>query len=492
MDYSESWRSHFGFIRVWLGSVFNCRKHEKKSATTTFCCKLKQRTTARLLLRMAERRSGIGPVVPLLGLFTRHWSLEARVADILSPKREKMIRSMKMPGVVVKAQGIGHSSGFAARTTVDGDYRLEMTEDYYNIWAEAPNRMPLAIKATSGKRQRGVDIRMTRRGYVVGTVIDPADGKPINGAELNLYVAHHGPARPATGAAVSSTRVNADGSYRLHVAPGRNYVYVSGSAASVCLHVGEGKEVQHGFVIGTSQAKSRGDDPDRRLRSRLLTAAIREESERVQLREAGRAKSPNTSANPGLAIVRKNSQVGRLLDQLETMNKDRQRFTDTWAELLREIVEVGPDAVPELIDELDRNPDGMMQRCLGFMLRAIDDPRAVPALIRSIPKLLHGSGSDMGLPIEDHNYDLARFMQRHDLTKPDRKNNYYSFGRPVREVFGALRSITGRDFGEEQLYRIFADDNDTSREKTAKAKHFHTIAARWHDWWEETLERIHG
>lgn len=53
-----------------------------------------------------------------------------------------------------------------------------------------------------------------------------------------------------------------------------------------------------------------------------------------------------------------------------------------------EIADLGNDDVPELIEELDATNNQRMIRCLGFLLRASGDRRAVPALMRAIPQTL--------------------------------------------------------------------------------------------------------
>ena len=53
--------------------------------------------------------------------------------------------------------------------------------------------------------------------------------------------------------------------------------------------------------------------------------------------------------------------------------------------------------MPPLIEELERTTADQPLRSLGFTLRAIGDPRAVPALIRAIPRTLMPPGSDFGL-----------------------------------------------------------------------------------------------
>ena len=121
-----------------------------------------------------------------------------------------------------------------------------------------------------------------------------------------------------------------------------------------------------------------------------------------------------------------------------------------------------------------------MLRCLGYVLRAIGDKRAVPALIRAIPKTLRPPGSDMGLQAEDK--ELLKFAQLNDL-HPNDLGDGYGFGRPVREICGALEKVTGQNFGEEQLYNVFLDGLPSQRRM--KRELFQRTAQAWADWWEK-------
>jgi beta-lactamase regulating signal transducer with metallopeptidase domain len=398
---------------------------------------------------------------------------------IVSGSVVDLVSGRALPDVQVCAQGVVESGWYTTTTDADGNYELRMTNDHYNIWAEAPERMPLAIKAiqaVQGERLTGADIRMSRGGYVVGQVIDPATNAPVDGTRDELRVAHYGPARPKTGAAVSSALVGADGTYRLHVAPGRNYVYLmNGSGAHAYIEVGDDQTVEHDFNLGDAPVPARGEeDPDERLARKL-----RERSNRPPERA-----SIHTPRPPEPATLRGNSDVGRLLTELEEMNAGSELFKDVWANQLRKIVALGPDAVPELVEELDRTSDKMMLRCLPFILRAIGDKRAVPSLIRAIPKTLLPGGSDMGLRIEGTDETLLEFVQKHDLGR-DRGGNEYGVGRPVREVFGTLELLTGQKFDEEQLYYTSLNDDDFSSQKQAKKRLFHNTAERWASWWRE-------
>src|SRR5205807_5307890 len=117
-----------------------------------------------------------------------------------------------------------------------------------------------------------------------------------------------------------------------------------------------------------------------------------------------------------LSRIRPDSTVNKLLDGLEE-EAAVNRFKDPWAWRIKGLIEQGPDAVPDLIAELDATDNDMMLRSLGFILLAIGDKRAVPALIRALPKALRKPGSDMGCRAEDP--ELMALMRKHDLDKED-------------------------------------------------------------------------
>jgi hypothetical protein len=381
--------------------------------------------------------------------------------------------------VIVSAQGVARSGWYQTRTDAQGRYRLRMTRDHYNIWADAEDRIAVAVKAIPAKRGQTIsnaDIRLVRGGFLVGTVFN-AQGKPIVPTKESPHrVAHYGPARPRTGAAVTSTLVNPAGTYRLRVAPGRNFIYsMTGSGTSGYVTVEEGQEVAFDIRLGDKQSYQPEDEDQRLERKIRQTAEEEDASDTPGSRQKG-------AGNVSKAAPRQRpaTRIGKLLDELAEQNASNDRFHDVWARTLKEIVELGPEAVPELIAELDATNDNMMLRCLGFTLRALDDKRAVPALIRAIPKTLLPPGSDMGLRAEDKL--LAAFMQEHDLYDRDEGMNY-GFGRPVREIFGALTKLTGKSFGEDQLYFIFT--GGTARQQQLKQELFERTAKKWADWWEQ-------
>lgn len=158
--------------------------------------------------------------------------------------------------------------------------------------------------------------------------------------------------------------------------------------------------------------------------------------------------------------------------------------TDEWASAIRELTEIGPAAVPELVRELETTDRDNTLRALGFTLRAIGDRRAVPHLIRAIPKTLRppGSGSDCGCVVTDE--ELFAFMKFHDRSPVD--GTYFTYGRPVTEVFGALQHLTGHREppGERQRDELRSVSLQGSEvEQASQRKRFADRMQAWQDWW---------
>ncbi len=156
-----------------------------------------------------------------------------------------------------------------------------------------------------------------------------------------------------------------------------------------------------------------------------------------------------------------------------------------WAKALRELVQIGKPAVPPLIEELDRTTDERRLRSLGFALRALSDPRAVPALIRAIPRTLVPAGSDYGLAMDDP--ELLALLQRHDLDKRS-GGRLFTFGMPYREITGALHALTGQRFNEDELN--FINLQGSAKQQWLQRWLFHELAARWAVWWKQNWQKF--
>ena len=166
--------------------------------------------------------------------------IEGRVIDQVSGE--------PVPNARVCAQGVTRLDWSETRADHAGRYRLLTLADQFNIWAEADTHLPSLVEkaaAESGKTVKDFDIRVQHSGFVVGTVTDGATGKPVvPKAGKTIRVAHVGPARPRFGAAHPTTHVLPDGTYRLQVAPGKNYVYVESGGTFAAIEVSGGEEAR--------------------------------------------------------------------------------------------------------------------------------------------------------------------------------------------------------------------------------------------------------
>ncbi len=150
---------------------------------------------------------------------------------------------------------------------------------------------------------------------------------------------------------------------------------------------------------------------------------------------------------------------------------------------IKELVDIGRPAVPALTAALERTTKDTPMRLLSFTLRAIGDPRAVPALIRTLPKTLRPPGSDCGMSVRDA--ALLKFMEENDLHEGpgDRlARRDFNMGRPVRELCGALRKITGTNQNDSAIFSTFLDGGEQQRALQQRA--FDEVARRWADWWK--------
>lgn len=177
------------------------------------------------------------------------------------------------------------------------------------------------------------------------------------------------------------------------------------------------------------------------------------------------------------ASKRQQTPAGKLLNRLDEL---RPKFgEDEWAGILRDLIQLGPKAVPDLITELDTTNDERMLRCMGFVVRGIGDKRAIPALIRALPKTCVTSGSDYGLVAKDP--ELLAFMQKHDR---DRQHNatHYGFGRAVNEISFTLQKLTGVKHGEEEIVHVSLQGSP--RQQFLQRSLYQRFAERWAKWWE--------
>ena len=120
--------------------------------------------------------------------------------------------------------GRGH-----ALTDDQGRYRIGSLEpDAYNVWCCSEGWTCTAVAALAvagGATAEARDLVLVGGGFIAGRVLDDTTGAPVQPGET-AEVELNGPSRPRTGAAVESSRVAADGTFRMRAAPGSNRVFL--------------------------------------------------------------------------------------------------------------------------------------------------------------------------------------------------------------------------------------------------------------------------
>ncbi|MHC4117728.1 MAG: M56 family metallopeptidase [Planctomycetota bacterium] len=191
-------------------------------------------------------------------------------------------------GVKVQAQGVDHVSvpgGFMnswAETLTDdqGRYKLEsLPGGRYNIWAQAQDLTVVALdsfKVEAGQTREAPDLLLVEGGFITGRVINETTGEPFKPGFAS-DIAIYGPSRPKSGAAVQISRIREDGTFRIRVAPGRNYIYLrpgenwrreqaAVTPPSRWVEVAEGQTVEVDFKI----RKYSQDELDQRRKRRHI------------------------------------------------------------------------------------------------------------------------------------------------------------------------------------------------------------------------------
>lgn len=136
-------------------------------------------------------------------------------------------------GVEVVAQSFSSErnpgAGFGS-ADVEGQFRLtRLRPGRYVVSVERPEQPGewTARAAEVDVPESGgatADLTLVRGGIVTGRVFDEATAEPFAHVEVGL----HGPARPATAAAIEGTHTDAAGRYALRVAPGTQLIYLAG------------------------------------------------------------------------------------------------------------------------------------------------------------------------------------------------------------------------------------------------------------------------
>ena len=156
---------------------------------------------------------------------------------------------------------------------------------------------------------------------------------------------------------------------------------------------------------------------------------------------------------------------------------------DEWSAAIRELIQIGEPAVPDLCAELDRTTREGSTRMIAFALRGIGDPRAVPALIRALPR--HDPGSN-GIGQELSDPELLRFMTEHSISGRNHslrgRTPCFILENAVSEINATLRKLTRHNAGNEPRTRGGLVTEKTEREMKAG---WADMAVRWETWWSQ-------
>ncbi|AMV18287.1 M56 family metallopeptidase [Planctomyces sp. SH-PL14] len=348
-----------------------------------------------------------------------------------------------------------------ASTDNAGRYRLPVAEGRYNIYTQAKDRVSIALTERECQAGQTIEVPLTliEGGFISGRVLNTATGAPVTKTDRGDAIALGlmGPSQP-DGRAIHPARlalVDEAGRFTLRAAPGENFPYLVNTRGD---RMAWDTQKQPAIVVKAGETTSY---------DMLVTPPVPEEE---KLKEAQKIVDalPKTPAERAARIFVEFRKLRHTVDECEL-----------WCLLMRELVAIGPKAVPWICDELDQPQEDRAIRRLAFALRAIGDPRAVPALIRAIPRTLLPPSSDYGLLVADN--ELTEFMQKHDLDKGSR-GHHFNFGRPVREVFGTLHALTKQDFDDLEVSGIHRSEDP--RRQALQRRLFQRQATRWQTWWE--------
>jgi beta-lactamase regulating signal transducer with metallopeptidase domain/5-hydroxyisourate hydrolase-like protein (transthyretin family) len=364
---------------------------------------------------------------------------------------------------VVTAQRIDTHGEALAVTDAAGRFRMAVLEARYNILVEGQDRVCVALPDREflvGGKVELPPFQLIAGGIISGRVINTATGQPVAVTEKGepLMLGLYGPSQ-TQGWAISPLRLAAvadDGRFVLRAAPGDNFPYFVNIRG---VRMAWDTRQQPAVVVKEGETT---------LYDMLITPEVPPEEKLKAAQQLVDSFSKQPAARTEQILVE-----FRKLDH--TVNE-----CELWCTLMRELVAVGKDAVPQLCAELDRTTKNVMLRRLAFALRAIGDPRAVPALIRAIPKTLLPASSDYGLIVNDK--ALTTFMQTHDLMGRPRGGTYFDFGRPEREISGALHRLAKQAFTDSELSG-FSRSSDPRRQ-VLQSRVLMRQAQLWQAWWQ--------
>ncbi len=377
-------------------------------------------------------------------------------------------------GAVITARRTDEWKQTYFSTDAQGRFRFAVLEGRYDFIVDANERVCVATTGRDCRAGEKVDLqefKLIAGGFIAGYVVNTVTGEMVSVSEHKdtLMLGLFGPSQPPC-TVISPQRmaaVDKSGRFQLRAAPGENFPYFVNTRG---VRMAWDTQKQPPVIVHEGETTTY---------NMLITPEVPPKEKLAAARKLVEALSKNPSDRTA-QILLEFRKLNHTVDECET-----------WCILMRELVKIGSDAIPQLTAELDQTTEldltteGGMLRRLPFALRAIGDTRAVPALIRAIPKTLRSDSSDYGLMVDDK--DLLEFMQLHDLDK-DKREKHFGLGRPVREVFGALHKLTGQDFNDRELSMLSLSQDP--RRQILQRRIFVQHAKRWQEWWQANWQSL--
>ena len=159
---------------------------------------------------------------------------------------------------------------------------------------------------------------------------------------------------------------------------------------------------------------------------------------------------------------------------------------------MKGLLDIGPAAVPALIDELDRTEREEPLRALAFVLRAIGDPRAVPALVRAIPKTLNKEMSRTQQRITLSDPELQQFMLDHSWFKIKTEPNSFIYDSSSGEILFALDVLLKKPPVDLEEYYFIPQEfyGDSARRQRLMRELYYNLAEGYAGWWRENWSKF--